>query len=74
MPEGTLLTLVDAPSAGVLCPTLVAGPPHCGLGEIVPFIVTRDGFSVKSLVFLNFEFQKAANVGAPAVPPANTKA
>lgn len=74
MPEGTLLTLVDAHSAGVPCPTLVAGPPHCGLGEIVPFIVTRDGLSVKSLVFLNFEFQKPANVGAPAVPPENTKA
>lgn len=31
-------------------------------------MVTRDGLSAESLVFLNFEFQKPANVGAQAMP------
>lgn len=38
--------------------TLVTVPSHCRLRERVLFMVTRDGLSAKSLIFLNFEFQK----------------
>lgn len=53
---------------GVLCPTLMAVPPHCRLGQMMPFVGTSDGLSAKSLVFLSFEFPKPTNVGARPCP------
>lgn len=40
----------------------------------MPFVVTRDGLTGKSLVFLNFEFPKPAHGGAQAPRPENTEA
>lgn len=53
---------------------MAAEPPDFRLGEMVSFMVTRDRLSAKSLVFLNLEFQKPANVGTWATPPENTEA
>lgn len=50
---------------------VVAGPPHCRLGEMMPFLVTRNA---KSLVFLNVEFQKPTDGDAQAMPFENTEA
>lgn len=47
---------------------MAAEPPDFRLGEMVSFMVTRDRLSAKSLVFLNLEFQKPANVGTWATP------
>lgn len=50
---------------------VVAGPPHCRLGEMMPFLITRNA---KSLVFLNVEFQKPTDGDAQAMPFENTEA
>lgn len=65
MPAGTLVSVAVL---GVLCPTLMAVPPHCRLGQMMPFMGTSDGLSAKSLVFLSFEFQKPTNVGTRPCP------
>ena len=66
---------MDAHSArGAMPHALVAGPPDCRLREAAPFMVSKDGPSAQSLVFLNFEFQKPANVSrCPGHAPENTK-
>lgn len=56
---------------GTVSHRVVAEPPHCRLGEMVPFLVTRNA---KSLVFLNFEFQRPTDGDAQAMPFENTEA
>lgn len=56
---------------GTVAHRVVAEPPHCRLGEMMPFLVTRNA---KSLVFLNFEFQKPTDGDAQAMPFENTEA